>query len=88
MDFSGAESSTCLVRRTNDDADLGCGCNLCFLILVFAVLFLMVLSAENLYNYLTSFAPDSAPQALPLLSKWMEQFQQKLKSRGVSLFTE
>jgi len=35
------------------------------------------------FSYLSSFAPDSAPQAVPLLQRWLEQFQRKLQTQGV-----
>lgn len=40
--------------------------------------------AQNVFSYLMSFAPDSAPQAVPLLQRWLEQFQRKLQSQGLS----
>ncbi|KAL9938465.1 hypothetical protein V8E36_003088 [Tilletia maclaganii] len=39
--------------------------------------------AQNAFDYLSSFAPDSAPQTVPLLQKWLEQLQRKLKAQGV-----
>ncbi|WFD07462.1 hypothetical protein MVES1_002828 [Malassezia vespertilionis] len=39
--------------------------------------------AQNLFAYLSSFAPDSAPQAVPLLQKWLDAFQRKLQAQGV-----
>lgn len=41
-----------------------------------------VLAAQNIFSYLSSFAPDSAPQTVPLLQKWLEQFERKLKMQG------
>lgn len=38
--------------------------------------------ANNIFSYLSSFAPDSAPQTVPLLQKWLEQFERKLKMQG------
>lgn len=38
--------------------------------------------AKNAFAYLSSFAPDSAPQTVPLLQKWLEQLERKLKSQG------
>ncbi|CAO1624922.1 unnamed protein product [Sympodiomycopsis kandeliae] len=38
--------------------------------------------ANNIFSYLSSFAPDSAPQTISLLQKWLEQFQRKLKMQG------
>ncbi|WFD39894.1 uncharacterized protein MJAP1_002876 [Malassezia japonica] len=29
--------------------------------------------AQNVFSYLSSFAPDSAPQAVPLLQRWLDQ---------------
>ncbi len=40
--------------------------------------------AKNAFAYLSSFAPDSAPQTVPLLQKWLEQLERKLKSQGVA----
>lgn len=40
--------------------------------------------AQNMFSYLMSFAPDSAPQAVPLLQRWLEQFQRKLQTQGLS----
>jgi len=39
--------------------------------------------AQNVFAYLSSFAPDSAPQAVPLLQRWLEQFERKLQSQGL-----
>ena len=39
--------------------------------------------ANNAMSYLGSFAPDSAPQTLPLLQKWLKQLESKLKSQGI-----
>lgn len=41
------------------------------------------LSASNIFSYLSSFAPDSAPQTVPLLKRWLEQFERKLKAQGI-----
>ena len=38
--------------------------------------------ARNAFSYLSSFAPDSAPQTVPLLQKWLEQLERKLRSQG------
>lgn len=38
--------------------------------------------AKNAFSYLSSFAPDSAPQTVPLLQKWLEQLERKLRSQG------
>ena len=40
-------------------------------------------SAQNVFSYLSSFAPDSAPQAVPLLQRWLEQFERKLQAQGI-----
>ncbi|KAK0560737.1 hypothetical protein OC844_003588 [Tilletia horrida] len=40
--------------------------------------------AKNAFDYLSSFAPDSAPQTVPLLQKWLEQLERKLKAQGLS----
>ncbi|KAK0557335.1 hypothetical protein OC846_000554 [Tilletia horrida] len=40
--------------------------------------------AKNAFEYLSSFAPDSAPQTVPLLQKWLEQLERKLKAQGLS----
>ncbi|CAD6888152.1 unnamed protein product [Tilletia laevis] len=40
--------------------------------------------AKNAFDYLSSFAPDSAPQTVPLLQKWLEQLERKLKAQGPS----
>ncbi|SNX81374.1 uncharacterized protein MEPE_00079 [Melanopsichium pennsylvanicum] len=39
--------------------------------------------AKNAFAYLSSFAPDSAPQTVPLLQKWLEQLERKLRANGV-----
>ncbi|PWZ02979.1 hypothetical protein BCV70DRAFT_9208 [Testicularia cyperi] len=39
--------------------------------------------AKNAFAYLSSFAPDSAPQTVPLLQKWLEQLERKLRAQGV-----
>lgn len=39
--------------------------------------------AQSLFAYLSSFAPDSAPQAVPLLQRWLEQFERKLHTQGL-----
>lgn len=39
--------------------------------------------AQNVFSYLSSFAPDSAPQAVPLLQRWLEQFERKLQAQGI-----
>ena len=39
--------------------------------------------AQNLFSYLSSFAPDSAPQTVPLLQRWLDQFQRKLQTQGL-----
>lgn len=39
--------------------------------------------AKNAFSYLSSFAPDSAPQTVPLLQKWLEQLERKLRAQGV-----
>lgn len=39
--------------------------------------------AKNAFAYLSSFAPDSAPQTVPLLQKWLEQLERKLRSQGM-----
>lgn len=39
--------------------------------------------ASNIFSYLSSFAPDSAPQTVPLLKRWLEQFERKLKAQGI-----
>lgn len=38
--------------------------------------------AKNAFDYLSSFAPDSAPQTVPLLQKWIQQLERKLKAQG------
>ena len=38
--------------------------------------------ARNAFAYLSSFAPDSAPQTAPLLQKWLEQLERKLRTQG------
>ncbi|SJX60093.1 uncharacterized protein SRS1_11407 [Sporisorium reilianum f. sp. reilianum] len=38
--------------------------------------------AKNAFSYLSSFAPDSAPQTAPLLQKWLEQLERKLRAQG------
>lgn len=43
--------------------------------------------ANNIFSFLSSFAPDSAPQTVPLLQKWLDQFTRKLKNQG-SAFLE
>ncbi|KAE8210339.1 hypothetical protein CF327_g5786 [Tilletia walkeri] len=40
--------------------------------------------AKNAFDYLSSFAPDSAPQTVPLLQKWLEQLERKLKAQGLA----
>ncbi|KIS71632.1 uncharacterized protein UMAG_12085 [Mycosarcoma maydis] len=39
--------------------------------------------AHNAFAYLSSFAPDSAPQTVPLLQKWLEQLERKLRAQGL-----
>ncbi|SPO20626.1 uncharacterized protein UTRI_00102 [Ustilago trichophora] len=39
--------------------------------------------AKNAFSYLSSFAPDSAPQTVPLLQKWLQQLERKLRAQGV-----
>lgn len=39
--------------------------------------------AQNAFSYLSSFAPDSAPQTMPLLQRWLEQFQRKVQTQGL-----
>jgi protein Hikeshi len=39
--------------------------------------------ASNIFSYLSSFAPDSAPQTVPLLKRWLEQFERKLRAQGI-----
>ncbi|KAN0066260.1 hypothetical protein ACQY0O_000354 [Thecaphora frezii] len=39
--------------------------------------------AKNAFSYLSSFAPDSAPQTVPLLQKWLEQLERKLRTQGI-----
>ncbi|GAC96635.1 hypothetical protein PHSY_004218 [Pseudozyma hubeiensis SY62] len=39
--------------------------------------------AKNAFSYLSSWAPDSAPQTVPLLQKWLEQLERKLRAQGV-----
>lgn len=39
--------------------------------------------ASNIYSYLGSFAPDSAPQTVPLLKRWLEHFERKVKGQGI-----
>lgn len=41
-------------------------------------------AAQNIFTYLSSFAPESAPQAVPLLQRWLDQFQRKLQTQGLS----
>jgi len=43
----------------------------------------LLTAAQNVFAYLTSFAPDAAPQAVPLLQRWLDQFQRKLQAQGV-----
>ncbi|CAO1612776.1 unnamed protein product [Parajaminaea phylloscopi] len=38
--------------------------------------------ANNIFSFLSSFAPDSASQTVPLLQKWLEQFERKLRMQG------
>lgn len=38
--------------------------------------------AKNAFSYLSSFAPDSAPQTVPLLQRWLEQLERKLRAQG------
>ncbi|PWN30200.1 DUF775-domain-containing protein [Jaminaea rosea] len=40
--------------------------------------------ANNIFSFLSSFAPDSAHQTVPLLQKWLEQFERKLKMQGAA----
>lgn len=40
--------------------------------------------AKNAFAYLSSFAPDSAPQTVPLLQKWLEQLERKLRTQGLA----
>lgn len=40
--------------------------------------------ARNAFAYLSSFAPDSAPQTAPLLQKWLEQLERKLRTQGAA----
>lgn len=40
-------------------------------------------AAQNIFTYLSSFAPESAPQAVPLLQRWLDQFQRKLQTQGL-----
>ncbi|CDS02162.1 uncharacterized protein SPSC_02299 [Sporisorium scitamineum] len=48
-----------------------------------AALMLAPKIAKNAFSYLSSFAPDSAPQTVPLLQKWLEQLERKLRAQGV-----
>lgn len=41
-------------------------------------------AAQNIFTYLSSFAPESAPQAVPLLQRWLDQFQRKLQTQGLA----
>ncbi|UZJ53158.1 hypothetical protein CBS101457_002478 [Exobasidium rhododendri] len=44
--------------------------------------------ANNAFSYLSSFAPDSAPQTVPLLKKWLEQFERKIKGQGIGFLAK
>ncbi|PWN43193.1 hypothetical protein IE81DRAFT_312535 [Ceraceosorus guamensis] len=41
--------------------------------------------AQNVFDYLSSYIPDSAPQTGPLLQKWLDGFQRKLKMQGIRM---
>ena len=40
--------------------------------------------AKNLFSYLSSYAPDSERQTMPLLQKWLQNLERKLLSQGPS----
>ena len=46
------------------------------------------LAASNAFSFLSSFAPDSAPQTVPLLKRWLEQFERKVKGQGVGFLAK
>lgn len=45
-------------------------------------------AATNVFSYLSSFAPDSATQTVPLLKRWLEQFERKVKGQGVGFLAK
>lgn len=45
-------------------------------------------AATNAFSYLSSFAPDSSPSTVPLLKRWLEQFERKVKSQGVGFLAK